>query len=118
MDGKTYEPTRVVTHFESDYGAAPKVEFPLGTVCTNIAPDFESKRWVGLLGEVCDVPFRPICRTQLDIRYKCPSSLVAERMPGFHWMFSYGDYMKELGYALRRVGIEWDNLDEVPVRTN
>ena len=114
MDGKTYEPTRLVTHFESDYGAAPKVEYPIGTVCTNIAPDFDSKRWVGLLGEVVDVPFKPICRTQVDIRYNCPSSLVAERMPGFHWMFGYGDYMKELGYALRRVGIEWDNLDKVP----
>ncbi len=115
MDGKTYAPTRVVTHFESDYGASPKVEYPLGTICTNIAPDFESRRWVGLLGEVVDTPFRPICRTQLDIRYQCPSSLVAERMPGFHWMFSYGDYCKEVGYALRRVGIQWDNLDEVPV---
>lgn len=114
MDGKKLEPTRLVTHFESDYGAAPKVEYPIGTVCTNIAPDFESKRWVGLLGEVVDVPFRPICRTQIDIRYKCPSSLVAERMPGFHWMFSYGDYMKEVGYAIRRVGIHWDDLDRAP----
>lgn len=114
MDGKTYEPTRIVTHFESDYGAAPKVAFANGTVCTNIAPDFESKRWIGLRGEVVDAPFRPICRTQIDIRYKCPSSLVAERMPGFHWMLGYGDYMKELGYALRRVGITWDNLDKVP----
>lgn len=113
MDGKKLEKARIVTHFESDYGAAPKVDYPNGTVCTNIAPDFLSRRWVGLLGEVVDSPFRPICRTQIDIRYKCPSQLVAERMPGFHWMFSYGDYMKELGYALRRVGIEWDNLDTV-----
>ena len=26
MDGKTIEPARIMTHFESDYGAAPKVE--------------------------------------------------------------------------------------------
>ena len=115
MDGKTYEPTRVVTHFESDYGAAPKVEFALGTINTNIAPDFAAKRWVGFMGVVDEVPFRPICRTQLDIRYTCPSLMLAERMPGFHWMFGYGDYMKEVGYALRRVGIQWDNLDAVPV---
>lgn len=114
MDGQNYEPTGVVTHFESDYGAAPKVAYPNGTICTNIAPDFDSKRWLGLIGEVVDAPFRPICRTQIDIRYNCPSSLVAERMPGFHWMFGYGDYTKELGYALRRVGIQWDNLDKVP----
>jgi hypothetical protein len=31
-------------------------------------------------------------------------------MPGFHWMTGYGDYMKELGYALKRVGIEWECL--------
>ena len=112
MDGKNYEPTRIVTHFESDYGAAPKVAYRNGMVCTNIAPDFQSQRWLGLLAEVVDAPFKPICRTQIDIRYKVPSSLVAERMPGFHWMFSYGDYMKELGYALRRVGIQWDTLGE------
>ena len=112
MDGKTYEPTRIVTHFESDYGAAPKVAYPNGTVCTNIAPDFNSQRWVGLLGKVVDAPFRPICRTQIDMQYDVPSLLLAERMPGFHWMVSYGDYMKELGYALRRVGIQWDTLDK------
>ena len=29
-------------------------------------------------------------------------------MPGFHWMTAYGDYLKEVGYALRRVDIDWD----------
>ena len=116
MDGKNYDPVRIVTHFESDYGAAPHVEVPLGTVTTNIAPDFKSERWVGLKGTVCDVPFRPICRCQFDIKYEFPSRLLAERMPGFHWMTCVGDYRKEIGYALRRVGIEWDNLDEVPTK--
>jgi len=114
MDGKSYDPARIVTHFESDYGAAPHVEVPLGMVTTNIIPDFKSERWVGLKGTICDVPFRPICRTQFDIRYKCSDELLAERMPGFHWMTCFGDYRKELGYALRRVGIQWDNLDKVP----
>ena len=117
MDGKNYDPVRIVTHFESDYGAAPHVEVPIGTITTNIAPDFKSERWVGLKGTICDVPFRQICRTQFDIRYECPDKLLAERMPGFHWMTCYGDYRKELGYALRRVGIQWDNLDEVPTKT-
>ncbi|MBC8874895.1 MAG: hypothetical protein H8E44_36195, partial [Planctomycetes bacterium] len=53
-------------------------------------------------------------RDQIDVAYAVPDQLVAERMPGFHWMTCYGDYMKELGYALRRVGIAWDNLNEVP----
>ena len=116
LDGKNYDPVRIVTHFESDYGAAPHVEVQLDTVTTNIAPDFKSQRWVGLKGVICEVPFRPICRTQFDIRYECSDKLLAERMPGFHWMTCYGDYRKELGYALRRVGIQWDNLDEVPIK--
>ena len=113
LDGKSYDPVRIVTHFESDYGAAPHVEVQMGAMTTNIAPDFKSERWVGLKGIICDVPFRPICRTQFDIRYDCSDKLVAERMPGFHWMTCYGDFSKELGYALRRVGIQWDDLDEV-----
>jgi hypothetical protein len=81
---------------------------------TNIAPDFKSERWMGLLGTIVDAPFLAICRDQIDVAYDVPDRLVAERMPGFHWMTSYGDHMKELGYALRRVGIAWDNLNEVP----
>jgi len=114
MDGKKIEQARIVTHFESDYGAAPKVEMPKGQVVTNIAPDFKSERWMGLLGTIVDAPFLPICRDQIDVAYGVPDKLVAERMPGFHWMMSYGDYTKELGYALRRAGIAWDNLDDVP----
>jgi L-fucose isomerase-like protein len=114
MDGKTLQSARIVTHFESDYGAAPKAEWPKGQVVTNVAPDFKSKRWMGLVGEVADSPFLPICRDQIDVRYDVPDQLVAERMPGFHWMTGYGDYRKEIGYAIRRVGIEWDDLNEVP----
>jgi len=112
MDGKKLEPTRLVTHYESDYGAAPKVDFPNGTQFTAISPDFESKNWFGMTGEVVDAPHRPICTTQLDLEYKVPSEVLAERMHGFHWMLGYGDYLKEMGYALRRVGIGWDNLDK------
>ena len=114
MNGKIRERARIVTHFESDFGAAPKVEMPKGQVVTNIAPDFKSERWMGLLGTIVDAPFLPICRDQIDVGYDVPDQLVAERMPGFHWMTGYGDYMKELGYALRRVNIAWDNLNEVP----
>ena len=81
-----------------------------GQMTTNIAPDFASKRWVGLLGEIVEAPFLPICRSQIDIRFKCDDRTLAQRMPGFHWMTGYGDYTRELPYALRRVGIEWDFL--------
>lgn len=110
MDGATLDPVNIVTHFESDYGAAPKVDMKLGQTVTNILPDFKSKRWAGFTGTIVDHPFRPICRSQIDVEYSIPDSRIAERMPGFHWMLGYGDYMKEIGYALRRVGIEWDDL--------
>lgn len=110
MDGQTVEPARIMTHFESDYGAAPKVEMRKGQVTTNILPGFKADRWVGLLGEIVDSPFLAICRDQIDIRFKCDSLHLAQRMPGFHWMTGYGDYSKELAYALKRVGIQWEFL--------
>ncbi len=110
MDGKTLEPARIMTHFESDYGAAPKVDMHNGQIVTNIIPDFKAERWVGLTGEIVDHPLLPICRSQIDIRFSCDSLRLAERMPGFHWMTGYGDYLKEIGYALKRIPIQWEVL--------
>ena len=110
LDGKTSEPARLLTHFESDYGASPKVEMRKGQITTSILPDFKAERWVGVLGDIVESPFLDICRCQIDIRFKCDSLLLAQRMPGFHWMTCYGDYSKELGYALKRVGIKWEFL--------
>lgn len=110
MNGREAEPARILTHFESDYGAAPKVDMRRGQVVTNIAPDFAAKRWVGLAGEIVDAPFLPICRSQIDIRFTCDSLTLAKRMPGFHWMTGYGNYLRETGYALKRVNIEFDRF--------
>jgi hypothetical protein len=108
MGGAKLEPARILTHFESDYGAAPKVEMSRGQVLTNILPDFASRRWAGLRGEIVEAPFLPICRSQIDIGFACDDLTLARRMPGFHWMTGYGDYLRETGYALRRVNIAWD----------
>ena len=110
MDGKRLEPARLLTHFESDYGAAPKVEMLTGQTVTNIMPDFEFNRNVGLLGKIVDNPFLDICRSQIDVSFKCDSKKVAEEMPGFHWITVYGDYIKETGYALNKLGIKFENL--------
>ena len=97
------------------HGASPKAEWPKGQQVTNIAPDFKARRWMGLLGEVIDSPFLPICRDQIDVRYNVPDQLVAERMPGFHWMTGYGDYLREIGYALKKLGgqIQWQCYSEI-----
>ena len=107
MDGKKLEHARIVTHFESDYGAAPKVEMRKGQVVTNIIPDFKSERWSGFIGKVVGNPFLPICRSQIEVGYDISDELVATNMPGFHWIVCYGDYTRELGYALKKIPIQW-----------
>ena len=110
MDGKKAEPARILTHFESDYGAAPKVEMLIGQTVTNVMPDFAFDRNIGLAGKIISNPMLDICRSQIDISYVCDSKTVAEKMPGFHWITVYGDYIKETGYALKKIGIEFENL--------
>jgi hypothetical protein len=110
MDGRTLEPARLVTHFESDYGAAPKVEFRKGQVVTSIIPDFAHTRWVGLRGEIVDAPFLPICRAQMDVAHAVSDLRLAQVMPGFHWETIYGDYLREVGYALKKTPIRWERL--------
>lgn len=111
MDGKNLEPVRILTHFESDYGAAPKVDMKIGQKLTNIIPDFNARRWVGFAGEVAGNPFLPICRSQIDVGFKCSTDKMAQHMRGFHWMTGYGDWTRELAYALKKAGIEWVDLD-------
>ncbi|MBZ0254455.1 sugar isomerase, partial [bacterium] len=40
MNGDRYEPTTILTHEESDYGAAPKVEIPVGQELSFINPEY------------------------------------------------------------------------------
>jgi hypothetical protein len=110
MDGRKPERTKVMTHFESDYGAAPKVEMRLGQITTNLVPDFACKKWVGFAGTIVGNPFLDICRSQVDVRIHGDSAALLEQMKGFHWMLSYGDYLRETGYALRRLGVEFLNV--------
>ena len=110
LDGKNREDARILTHFESDYGAAPKVEMRIGQTVTNLIPDFASRKWVGFGGSIVGNPFIDICRSQIDVKINGDCDLLLREMKGFHWMTCYGDYRKEVGYALRRVGIEWVDL--------
>lgn len=110
MDGKRAEPARILTHFESDYGAAPKVEMKIGQVCTNIAPDFASKKWLGFRGTIVANPFLDICRSQIDVKIHGSGETVMQDMQGFHWMMCYGDYLRETGYSLKKAGIHWQQV--------
>ena len=107
MDGEKLEPARILTHFESDYGAAPKVNMKVGQEITVIDPDFDFKQWLGFKGEIVDNPFLDICRSQIDVKINGSTKTLNAETKGFHWMASYGDYLKETGYALNKIGINW-----------
>ena len=110
MNGKTYEPVKIHTHFESDYGAAPKVEMTKGQKVTMVVPDFAARRWVGCTGKVVENPFHAICRSQIDVAIDGDSQKLLEDMRGFHWMLVYGDCRREVGYAIKHLGIEWEDV--------
>jgi hypothetical protein len=113
MNGKDFEPTEIHTHFESDYGAAPKVNMRKGQIITTLVPSFTSKKWIGFRAKIIDHPFYDICRSQIDIEIDGDWRKVLEDMQGFHWMICYEDYLREVGYALKKVGIEFQNLSTV-----
>ncbi len=69
-----------------------------------------SKKWLGFRGKIIDHPFYDICRSQIDIEIDGDWRKLLEDMQGFHWMTCYGDYLREVGYALKKVGIEWHNI--------
>jgi len=107
MDGIELEPAKILTHYESDFGAAPKVEMRKGQEVTVLNPDFGGRRWLGFAGEILDAPFYDICRTHLDVAVKCDVEQLAEEIRGFHWMVAYGNYLREVGYAVKKAGLNW-----------
>jgi hypothetical protein len=82
----------------------------LGQVCTNLVPDFACTKWVGFEGVIVGNPFLDICRSQIDVKIKGNATALLQEMKGFHWMMSYGDYLKETGYVLKKLGVELHNV--------
>jgi L-fucose isomerase-like protein len=110
MDGQRYEPVKVVTHYESDYGAAPKVDMPVGQEVSFIDPEYSTVRWLGFKGKVISNPAYEICRSQQDVEIVGDWKRLISEVRDSHWMMAYGDYLREIGYACRRIGIRWENL--------
>ena len=110
MDGTTYEPAKILTHYESEYGAAPKVELPRGKEVTFIDPEYSTGRWVGFKGVVKGNPFYDVCRSQQDVEIQGDWKKLLKEVRDSHWMMVYGDYLKELGYASRKLGIHWVDI--------
>ena len=112
MDGKRYEPARIMTHLESDYGAAPKIEMPIGQQVCAISPEYATGRWVGIKGIVRDNPCFAICRSQQDVEIQGEWKRLIREARDSHWMMVYGDYLREIGYAIRKLGMTWDNVSD------
>jgi len=113
MNGRDYEPTTIMTHFESDYGAATKVHYTKGQVVTVLIPNLRCTKWQGFRGKILDSPSNPACRSQIDIKVEGDFRSLLKEMQGFHVQICYGDYLREVGYALKKIGaVEWQNFSE------
>ena len=110
MDGIHYEPTDIMTHYESEYGAAPKVEMPIGQEVTFLDPEYSTGRWLGFKGKVKRNPFYEICRSQQDVEIIGNWKKLKNEVRDSHWVMVYGDYLKEAGYAVRKLGLKWENI--------
>jgi L-fucose isomerase-like protein len=111
MDGTRYAPARILTHYESEYGAAPKVDMSEGQALTFIDPAYTTGRWVGMRGNVIDNPCYECCRSQQDVRIQGPWRRLLDEIRDSHWVMAYGDHLRTAGYAARRCGITWDPLE-------
>lgn len=110
LNGSRYEPAKIVTHFESEYGAAPKVEMPVGQQVTFLDPEYSTGRWLGFTGVVKSNPSYEICRSQQDVAIQGDWKKLLNEVRDSHWMMVYGDHVKELAYATRKIGIQWADL--------
>ena len=108
MNGKDFEPTTLMTHYESDYGAATKVHYPKGQIVTCVIPNLNCTKWFGFRGRIIDSPSMEMCRSQMDIEIEGDWRSLTREMEGFHTIVCYGDYLREIGYASQKAGaLEW-----------
>jgi L-fucose isomerase-like protein len=112
MNGKDYEPTKILTHFESDSGAATKVEYPKNQLVTTLIPNLVCTKWVGFKARIVDSPAHDICRSQMDLAIEGDWRKLLADMQGFHAITCYGDYLREIGYVLKKMGVEWENVSQ------
>jgi hypothetical protein len=112
LDGVRYEPAKILTHYESEYGAAPKVEMPMGQRVTFIDPEYSTGRWLGFTGVVHSNPSYEICRSQQEVEIEGDWRKLRNEVRDSHWMMAGGDHLKELACATRKLGIEWVDLSQ------
>ncbi len=110
LDGEHYDPAKIVTHYESDYGAAPKVDMPVGREVTFIDPEYSTGRWLGFTGIVRSNPAYEICRSQQDVEIQGDWRKLLNEVRDSHWMMASGNHLRPLAYAARKIGVQWVEL--------
>jgi hypothetical protein len=60
MNGRDFEPTTIMTHYESDYGAATKVHYPKDQTVTCIVPNLHCTKWFAFRGRISIAPSRQL----------------------------------------------------------
>ena len=99
-----------MTHYESDFGAAPKVAMDIGQEVTFVDPEYASGRWVGFTGIIKGNPSYEICRTQQDVEIQGDWKKLTKEVRDSHWMMAYGDCLREVEYAARKIGVDWMSI--------
>ena len=112
MDGSRYEPAKILTHYESEYGAAPKIDMPQGQKLTFIDPEYATGRWLTFNGTVDSNPFYETCRSQQDVLIEGDWKKLLREARDSHWMMAYGDYVKEVAYACRKIGVRCETISD------
>jgi hypothetical protein len=114
MNGRDYEPATIMTHYESDYGAACKTHYTKGQLVTAVVPNLACSKWQGFRGKIVGSPSYPACRSQMEILIDGDWQRLGRELEGFHTLVVYGDYLREVGYALKKVGgqIQWRNYSQ------
>ena len=85
---------------------------PLGQEVTIIDPEYSTARWVGFKGKVKDNPSYDICRSQQDVEVQGAWKKLMPEARDSHWVMVYGDYLQELSYAARKIGVRWEDLTQ------
>jgi hypothetical protein len=63
-----------------------------------------------MTGVVQANPFLPICRSQQDVKIDGDWKKLLNEVRDSHWAMTYGDCLKECGYAAERVGVKWEAI--------
>jgi hypothetical protein len=77
---------------------------------TFIDPEYSTARRVGFKGTVKGNPYYDICRSQQDVEVQGAWKKLLPEVRDSHWVMAYGNWLKELGYATRKISVQWVSL--------